>query len=63
MGPQLWERLPMSGRWAQGRSYYGKDDTFPQTAHSERMTGPFLLIYSTVQMPGPSPGPVEGGAY
>ena len=41
----------------------GKMTTFPQTAQSERMTGPFLLIYSTVQMPGPSPGPVEGGAY
>ena len=41
----------------------GKMTTFPQMAHTERMAGPFLLIYSTVQMPGPSPGPVEGGAY
>lgn len=31
-------------------------------AHTERVAGPFLLTYSSVQMPGPSPGPVEGGA-
>lgn len=30
---------------------------------AERIAGPFLLNYSSVQMPGPSPGPVEGGAY
>lgn len=32
-------------------------------AHAERVAGPFLLTYSSIQMPGPSPGPVEGGAY
>ena len=37
--------------------------TFPKWPTLERMAGAFLLTYSSVQMPGPSPSPVEGGAY
>lgn len=32
-------------------------------AHAESMAGLFLLTYSSVQMLGQSPSPVEGGAY
>lgn len=47
----------------KGQRVLGRRLHSPQMVHAERMAGPFLLIHSSVQMPGPSPGPVEGGAH
>lgn len=47
----------------KSRGCYGEGGILPRWPPAERVAGLFPLTYSSVQMPGPRPGPVEGGAH